>query len=168
MPNVFLTDWHDMHHRNTLEQSLIYLNALLWILLNCYPKKWLMTLDFVVHVTKHSYSQKLIEPFCLCLVKKTDFQLIKVILIMIKIIIVIMMAVAIIMIIMLRNIVIMIIWLITMITIVFLIKSMMVKMIMMIVVITTMIRQWMLKLLNIYTWRAFLGCSSHFATCFEI
>ena len=36
----FVTDWHHMPYRNTIEISLI-LNVLLWILLNWYFKKWL-------------------------------------------------------------------------------------------------------------------------------
>ena len=35
-------------------------------------------MTFFVHVTRHSFSQKLIQPFCLCLIIKTDLQLIKV------------------------------------------------------------------------------------------
>ena len=34
MSNFFLTDGHHMRHINTIEIYLIYLNALLWILLN--------------------------------------------------------------------------------------------------------------------------------------
>ena len=49
------------------------------ILTNWYLKKQLIHEVFFVPVTRHSQSQKMVQPFCLYVIKKTDFQLIKVI-----------------------------------------------------------------------------------------
>ena len=137
LPRIFfLTDWRHIRRRNTIEISSIYLNVLLWV----FSFQEMINLwSFLCTGLESPRAKDWFTLFARISSRKLMVSEIKSISIMMIIMLTIMVTMK------------------TMITKIIILKSMMIKMIMvMTIVIAMIIRQWMLKLLYIYTWKVFI------------